>query len=182
MALVIEDGSIVLTANSFVDTAYASSYFADRGLAAWAGTESQMESALIRGGQYLNGLNWLGNKVNMRQVMAWPRYGVPADDGDGPAYPGAIYYAAAGFYSLYWDNNEIPEIIKQAQCEAALRYLSGTDMMPDLERGGLVLTERVGPVEQQYSQAAPGTTRFTAIEAMLRPFLRCPGNTEVVRG
>lgn len=181
MALIVETGQGVAGANSFVDAAYADAYFSDRAMTAWAGESAAKEAALIRGGQYLNGLRWQGSQVDFRHVMCWPRYGVPVADCNGPAYPGATF-SAGSIYGLYWNNNEIPEQVKQAQCEAALRYLAGTNMLPDLERGGQVVMERVDVITTQYANGAPAGTRFLAVEALLRPFLKSSASVDLVRG
>jgi hypothetical protein len=109
--------------------------------------------------------------------MCWPRFGVPVADVEGAQ---ALFPGGLG-YGLFWGTNEIPEPVKFAQCEAALRYLTGVDMLPDLERGGRVLEQRVDVISTRYSESAPAETRFLAIEAMLRPFLRSSASTELVR-
>lgn len=176
MALIVEIGSGVAGANSFVDMAYADAYFAASGETSWAGEAAAKEAALVRAGRYLNGLCWLGDKVDrVHQAMCWPRYNMPLPGSSGVNYLG---YA----YADYWPSNEIPEAVKQAQCEAALRYLAGTDMLPDLERGGQVIMERVDVITTQYANGAPAGTRFLAIEALVRPFLKSSDSVELVRG
>jgi hypothetical protein len=99
MTLIIEDGSGVPGAESYVTAeeldAFALAYWG----AALTGTEAVKEAALRRAGAYLNGLSWMGQKTNGRdgQSMAWPRAWVMDIDG----YPVAT--------------DEIPEEVKQAQ-------------------------------------------------------------------
>lgn len=177
-SLAVETGASVPGANTFVDVAYADAYFVGAGQTAWTGDDTVKEAALIRAGRYLNGLRWQGAKFDFRHTMCWPRFGVPVADMEG-----AIALFPTGFgYGLYWDTNEIPEPVKQAQCEAALRYLTGTDMLPDLDRGGQVIMERVDVITTQYSSGAPAGTRFLAVEALLRPFLKSGNSVELVRG
>jgi hypothetical protein len=178
MALVIEDGSGVSGSNSFVDVAYADAYFAGAGQAVWVGDDVAKEAALIRAGRYLNGLRWQGSKFDFRHSMCWPRFGVPVADMEGSI---SLYPSGFG-YGLYWNTNEVPEPVKQAQCEAALRYLAGTEMLPDLERGGQVVMERVDVITTQYASGAPAGTRFLAVEALLRPFLKSSASVDLVRG
>ena len=176
--LSVETGASVPGANTFVDVAYADTYFAGAGQTAWTGTDAAKEAALIRAGRYLNGLRWQGSKFDFRHSMCWPRFGVPVADMEGAI---ALYPTGFG-YGLYWNTNEIPEAVKQAQCEAAFRYLAGTDMMPDLKRGGQVVMKRVDIITTQYASGAPAGTRFLAVEALLRPFLKSSASVELVRG
>lgn len=172
MALVVETGQGVAGANTFADIAYADAYFSASGETGWTGESAAKEAALVRAGRYLNGLRWIGDKVDrVYQAMCWPRYDVPL--------PGA---SGGGSYANCWPSNEIPEAVKQAQCEAALRYLAGTDMLPDLERGGQVVMERVDVITTQYASGAPAGTRFLAVEALLRPFLKSSASVDLVRG
>lgn len=181
MPLIVETGAGIPGANSFVDAAYADAYFAARAISAWTGDASAKEAALVRGGQYLNGLRWQGSQVDFRHIMCWPRYGVPVADCNGPAYPGATF-SAASIYGLYWNNNEIPEQVRFAQCEAALRYLTGTDMLPDLDRGGQIVMKRVeGAVTTQYANGAPAGKVFQAVNRLLQPFLKSSASVELVR-
>lgn len=176
MALIVETGQGVAGANTFADVAYADAYFAASGETGWTGENAAKEAALVRAGRYLNGLRWIGDKVDrVHQAMCWPRYIVPL-----PGSSGGIYLGYA--YANCWPSNEIPEAVKQAQCEAALRYLAGTEMLPDLERGGQVVMERVDIITTQYASGAPAGTRFLAVEALLRPFLKSSASVDLVRG
>lgn len=177
MALIIEDGSGVTGANSFVDSVYADAYFLARSIPAWTGDVSTKEAAIVRSGQYLNGLNWLGSRVNFRAFMCWPRYAVPVAD----FIAMADMHGVEG-WGMYWPSNEVPDVIKYAQCEAALRYLVGTDMLPDLARGGLVLNEKVDVLSNTYASFAPAGTTFQSVMALLRPFLKSSNSVEMVRG
>lgn len=176
--LIIETGSCTINANSFVDSVYADTYFGNQGQATWTGTTQAKESALFRGGQYLNGLRWQGSKFNYQQIMCWPRFGVQVADMLGAV---TIFPAGIG-YGLYWPTNVIPEPIKFAQCEAALRYLTGTDMMPDLDRGGLESSVRLGPIQTTYEPGAPPGMTFPAIKALLKTFLKSDASVEMIRG
>jgi hypothetical protein len=176
MALVVETGLGVSGANTFADVASANAYFTTSGETAWAGEDAAKEAALVRAGRYLNGLCWQGDKVDrVRQAMCWPRYNVPL-----PGSSSANYLRS--YYADCWPSNEIPDAILQAQCEAALRYLTGTEMLPDLERGGQVFMERVDVITTQYASGAPAGTRFLAVEALLRPFLKSSASVDLVRG
>lgn len=82
MALVIEDGSNVSGAESYVSAAeYAAFHLAYYGTAETA-TEAVQEAALRRAAAYLDGLSWGGLKAHGRlQAMAWPRSWVADAEG-----------------------------------------------------------------------------------------------------
>ncbi len=184
MALIVETGAGISGANTFADVAYANAYFADAGQTAWTGEDAAKEAALVRAGRYLNGLRWKGDEVREGiQAMCWPRYGVPMQGGSMMTYYGNLYFAGGVYdYTACWPSNTVPEKVKQAQCEAALRYLAGTEMLPDLKRGGQVVMKRVDIITTQYASGAPATTRFLAVESLLRPFLKSSASVELVRG
>lgn len=184
MALIVETGTGVTGANSFVALADADAYFAASGETTWTGDDAAKEAALVRAGRYLNGLRWKGDEVREGiQAMCWPRYGVPMQGGSGMAYYGNLYLAGGVYdYTACWPSGAVPEKVKQAQCEAALRYLVGTDMMPDLKRGGQVVMKRVDIITTQYANGAPAGTTFPAIERLLRGFLKSSTGVTLVRG
>lgn len=190
MALTIETGTGVAGGNSFVDVEYADAYFVSRyaplgKFPEWGEpTTEKKEAALVLAGQLLNGKRWKGEEAREGiQTMCWPRYGVPMQGGSGLTTYGNLYNAGSVYaYTACWPSNIVPEKVKQAQCEAALRYLAGTDMLPDLKRGGQIIMKRVDIITTQYASGAPAGTRFLAVEALLRPFLKSSASVELVRG
>ena len=54
--------------------------------------------------------------------------------------------------------------------------------MPDLDRGGKVISETVGPISTTYSSGAPAGTRFEMIESILRGCLNGGASVRMVRG
>lgn len=164
MALVLEDGSGVSNANSYASGDMADSYFEDRGNAAWtAGSDDDKESALVRATQYLDGRyrgKWKGTKASSAQALAWPRANATDED------------------DLDIASNVIPQVIIRATCEAALREFSEPGSLnPDLERGGYITKEVIGPIETDYSPAAPVHTAITAIDDQLSGVLIAGGTS-----
>ena len=152
--LVVEDGSIVADANSYIDYDYAENYHALRGNSAWAdGDSTQKQYAIIRATQAIDSIykgKWKGNPTEYgTQELEWPRSGV-----------------TVGTNSV--DNNIIPAAIKKAVCEAALRELENPNgLTPDLERGGEIKRVKADVVEVEYMDGANSTTTFTAIDGLL---------------
>lgn len=139
--------------DSYADRVEADAYFAARGVAAWAAAEAAArDAALLRATAWIEGrFRWIGRLVDPAQPLAWPR--TAAVDGDGRPLDG------------------IPTRLKAACAELALVALS-EDLAPPLDRGGRVLTERVGPVEVGYAPDAPPGRTFPAVEALLRGLVR----------
>lgn len=150
MALIIEDGSIVAGANSFVTLDFVNNYFEVRGITAWTGTDIEKEYAIISGGDYLNyNFVWNGVRVEKDQAMILPRYYLTSIDG----------------YTI--DSDEIPEVVKFAQCELALRALSN-ELISDVAPGGNTIKEKVDVIEIEYTPTTAKQNAYTKVEHMLR--------------
>lgn len=116
-------------ANSYVTLQDAENYLdAKLNSAAWtnAGADDKTR-ALLMAANRLQVENWLGNRVASAQRLAWPRIGVQKVD---PVGAGIGYGYHVGFgYGIgeVYNSDEIPQPIKDAQCELALAYLEGFD-------------------------------------------------------
>jgi hypothetical protein len=158
MTLIVEDGSIVTGAESYISVSDASNYHTVRGNTAWAAltTDALREAALRRATDYMRQAyrsRWQGYKVNEEQALDWPRYDVEVEG-----------YAV--------DSDIVPTEVKNACAELALRA-SAADLNPDLTQG--VLSEQVGSIQVTYDKASPQFTRYRAIDALLSPYLKAGG-------
>lgn len=145
---------------AYVERAEADAYHSARGNSAWAeGSEESRDAALIRASEAIDALygsKFPGQKSGGRnQTLAWPRENWDSSfvtDNEGFDIP----------------NDEIPQEICDATCEAALRELASPgSMMPDLERGGSIKRMAAGSVEIEYSDNAPSSTTFSIINGIL---------------
>lgn len=147
----------------------ANQYHADRGNAAWAGTDESKTAALIRASDYIDGRYryqaaggcwrsmFRGTKTGGRaQEREWPRTG--ATDSDGNAIP----------------DNEVPVEVERATYEAALRELTEPgSLSPDFVASGQVTRETVGPITVQYAAGqaegamTPNRPVVTAVDDIL---------------
>ena len=153
MALVVETGAGLETAESFVSVADADARHTALGNTAWTGTDAVKEAALRRATQYMEQAyrsSWKGTRVLRAQALSWPRYGAVVDG-----------------YDL--DSNYVPTEVANACADLALKALSET-LAEDLTRG--VVREKVGPLEVEYDRASPQSTRYRAIDMALSPFLK----------
>jgi hypothetical protein len=160
MALIVEDGTGKSNSESFISVADASTYFTARAVTAWAAlaTDAIREAALRKATEYMTAEyrnRWQGQRTTATvQALCWPRVGVVIEN-------------------VTIDSDEVPEIIKRATAELAIRAASG-DLSPDLTQG--VLSEGVGPLAVTYDKSSPQATRFKQIDAMLAPFLKAGSN------
>lgn len=165
MSLTIEDGSGVVSANSFATVAEARAYAGARALSLPA-TDADVEALLVKACDFLGAQEsrYQGQRSAVAQALAWPR--------------SAVYL----FGSLEpLPSNQIPSILKQAQCQLAVDVVSG-DLQP-LGEGREVLQETVGPLTTVY--AARGSTSVTPQPnkalAMLEPLFKSVNSLRTFR-
>jgi hypothetical protein len=185
MALTVETGLIVAGADSYISVADASTYHTNRGNAAWAAAASDAvrEQALRNATAYIDGhyrQRWKGQPVYpTTQPLEWPRVGVKVVDQQQYFYdvPPSFYDSALnGFLGI----TVIPQRLKDATCEAALRALAGP-LAIDTETG--IVREKIDVLETEYARGAvPGQTTYQVIDQLLSDFLKSKGTTEIVRG
>lgn len=158
MALIVEDGSIVAGAESYITVADATSWHSDRGNAAWAAlTEAQKEQSLRKATDYMlqvYGMRWKGDRVSASQALDWPREGVEV-------------------FGFDIDADVVPDAVANACAELALRAASG-DLTPDITRR--TVREKVGPIEVEYDRNAPALPDYQAVDNMLAPYLEQGGS------
>lgn len=159
MTLIVEDGTIVTGANTFISQADFRSYCDDRGINLDAYDPLLIDASIVRAGDWLNNedrLWWRGQRVNDEQSMAWPRAGVIVQLGTGNELP----------------SNLIPSKIKQAQCYLTFKQLTVGDVQPDLDRGGGIQSVSAGGVSVTYMSTAMIETLYQAAQGILKPYLR----------
>lgn len=164
MAVVIEDGTGVATANAYVDVATANAYFLARNVTTWAAkTTPEKEAAIIRGTEFIEAEyagKWAGGRSTFIQALAWPRVGVP-----GPDYVGLLPALA------------LPQALVTATLEAALLASTSDLYASGSTAGAFVTEETVGPITTKYAKGVSSTDRTSIrpttnrIEALLTPLL-----------
>ena len=154
MGVNVEDGSGLPDADSYVSLEDAAEYAAARGLTFPDSPAGPAEAALIRATAAIDATyrsRFPGQRANGRaQALEWPRKYA----GDAEGNPIA--------------ENEVPQEVINATCEAAVRELaSPNSMMPDLERGGQIKSLQAGSVAIEYGSNATAQTAFTLIDGIL---------------
>lgn len=165
MTLIVEDGSNVPNAEAYADVTYADAYFAARGNTAWAALDTPKKEINLRNGaDYMTATlrdMWAGERVNMRnglyarQSMDWPRQGVYIDR------------------YTYIQTDEIPDEIKRANCELAMKAEAG-ELLQDTT-GVWITREKVGPIETEYGSYGSSLTFYNYVNQLLAPFMRQGG-------
>ena len=170
MALVVEDGTVVAGANSYISVADATDYLTQRGYTIWTPLlEGEKEQALVRATDYLATYTWRGNRVSADQLLDWPRSG-------------------AVMYGFDVAETVIPLALKNACAELAIRAAAAA-LMPDIpfdETGRLVTktVDKIGPIDEERSYATRGplsipvlTRRYPQVDHMLAQLVRSASNT-----
>lgn len=144
--IIVEDGSIVSGANSYVSASYLSTFASDRGITI-SGTK---EDLLIKAMDYLEGLEYKGVKRTFDQGLQWPRVDVYID-------------------GWYHNSDEIPQQLKDGLCQCAIAIDQGNgplaDISPQIDR------KRVDTLEIQYASNAVNSTVNQKILYTLRKLL-----------
>lgn len=155
MALVVEDGTGLANAESYITVAAAATHHANLGNVAWAALASDTirEQLLRQATAYMGQAyrtRWLGYRKSTAQALDWPRVTVVIDE-------------------YTWISSEIvPTDIANACADLALRAAT-SGLNPDLTRG--VVRKKVGPLETEYDPNSPQSVRFRAIDMALAPYL-----------
>lgn len=163
MALIVEDGTVVAGAESYVTVAAADTYHSNRGNTAWAAlSTTNKEIALRKGTDYMlqaYRARWQGYRHDADQTLDWPRDYV---------YLEPFIVGAVGSYPYLVANNIVPAEVKNACAELALKA-SSADLLADLTQQKTSVT--IGPISTTYNSSSPQYKRYIAIDAMLAPYL-----------
>jgi hypothetical protein len=162
MSLIEEDGTGKATAESLCTVTFADTYHTARGNTPWLTiTTAQKEQALRRATEFMTQAytsRWQGLRVYPTvQALDWPRQGVIVD----------------GVSAL---TTIVPEVIKRATAELALKAAAGA-LYEDLTQG--VTSETVGAISVTYDKTSNRKTKYTAVEAMLQPYLKSGGSVSM---
>ncbi len=136
MTILVEDGTIVSGANSYISTTGLTAYATARGISLVSGAET----LLIQAMDWLEQQSFIGYKQTATQNLQWPRYGVYID----------------GYYK---EPTSIPQQLINGQCEIALAIDAGNGPLVNLEPA--IKREKVGPLETEYMD---GTNQNTIVK------------------
>jgi hypothetical protein len=163
--MIVENGTGVPDADSYVTVLEADTYVTNRGLSlSWLALDDTAKAALlVRACDYMNAAyrgRWKGFRRSDTQALDWPRQGVMLDD---------MPYGATVKFDI------VPGQVKAAQIELATRQMNAGDtpLMADLARG--IVSETIGPISTTYDTRSPQQTRYAQVDAILSPLLATSG-------
>ena len=160
MALIVEDGTGLVNAESYISVADANTYNSNRGYTSWAAlTDANKEIALRKATDYIEQvyrLRFLGYRHTEDQALSFPRDEVPRRD--------FTYLNQFSFYP----NDVVPQEIKNACAELAYKSIT-TELSPDITR--VTKREKVGVLEVEYDNTQVPYTKYRAIDNMIAVFL-----------
>ncbi len=129
MAIVVENGSIVSGANSYVTTTELVAYATARGITLVADEEELLHKAM----DYIESLSYKGIKKTRDQALQWPR----------------AYVVIDGYV---FNSDAIPQQLKNGEMEAAIAIDQDEDPLQTAPRQ--TVREKVDVIEVQYSTSA----------------------------
>lgn len=178
IVLVVEDGSGVTNANTYVALADAVAYALQRGVVL---TDDDTTAAmLIQAVDYLEAraLEYQGYPSSDTQALQWPRQLVFFNDTAAAAASGMSI--ECGFYGVAigelppFPSNQIPKQLVTAQLMLVMAVNQGIALMPNVQPTDYVISEAVGPIKTQYADPSKVgiTPMFTGVNLVLQPLFR----------
>ena len=133
ITIIVEDGTQVANANSFVSVADARIYAVNRGVAL-PSSDDELAAMLIKAVDYLEAQaeSFQGERVSETQDLQWPRT--------------EVY-----IYGALVPSNVIPKSLISAQVQLAMAINAGLDLQPNITPETYVIKEKVGPIETVYA-------------------------------
>lgn len=159
MALTVEDGTGLESAESYISVAELTAYWSARGVTLSDG-DTALENACRKAFDYLNSKwRFKGARLTADQAGEFPR----SDLLDWS------YFAVEG----------IPKRLKNAACELASRALT-EDLSPDNDKTGTIKSESVGPISVTYGgDGAVQDKEYSAAFNQIRQYVRSPDSPPI---
>jgi len=169
MSLIVEDGTVVTSAEVYSTLAEFRAYRPRGGLALPVGlSDALTEAALVRGTAFvdatfpLHAMRSPGVKLTQIQSRLFPRY---------EAYDESGYYIEG-----------VPESVKNSCMEAGIiESITPGALSEALERGGMLIRKKTGPLEREYAPNAPAYTVYPIIRQCYADIVRIGGNVRLSR-
>jgi len=155
MALIVEDGTGLETAESYVSVVDCGTYCTAHAIAAWTGTDAAKESALRNATQYIDtNYQFKHEKTYVDQALEFPRYW------------------------WEWDDPQMNRL-RAACCELAVKALSGS-LYADVQAQQTIKV-KVGPIEKTTTPSASGQVTYKQVDSLLKQLILGGGSVAVIR-
>ena len=155
MPVVVEDGTIVANANSYNTLAELREFALARGIALSA-VDATLTKELTLAMDYLESLRdkYQGIKISQDQPLQFPR----------------IYVIVDGFAV---PSDEIPALLKQAQCQLVIEIENNVDIMPTFLEPA-IKKETIGPISTEYavSNGSYFEPFMSKVDSLLKPIFK----------
>ena len=159
MSFVVEDGTGLSTATSYLSVADFKSYWTDRGIT-FTESDAVIQGWLIRATSYIDlNYSFFGEIVSTDQALSFPRKYLC--DKNGNELP----------------SDEVPLAVVYATCE--IGYSAKTSA--DLNTNPNIKSKRVGVVSVTYGGGIASTIAYPSANNYLKVFLKPMGELEVFR-
>lgn len=165
MPLVIEDGSGIADANTYVDAEQAREFASDRGITLPAAVEGvdPVEPWLILAADYLESLAYIYMPATTTQGLSWPRK-----------------IDASAIDTIMSDK------LLKAQCQLVIEQSNGVVLLPTTKGGAdgqFIVREKVDVIETQYSEklGTLSTPTMYAVNSLLRGLVVAGGGFSSLR-
>lgn len=156
MSLIVEDGTGLEDAESYISVADADAYHEKRGNTAWDVIDDK-EALLRKATDFMLGryrARWRGVRKTSTQSLDWPRLYVAIPDAP-----------SGGYYS----SDSIPAAVKNACASLALKAYSD-DLLAD--QGQRKVSVQVGPISTTYDTSSSPTVKYPEVDEQLNVFLK----------
>lgn len=143
MALVVEDGTGLAQADSYISVEQADTYMTRMGHDAWVtAAQDDKEKALRQATQYVDSrYRYKNQPLKPEQSLEWPRIGLP------------------------WPIKRVVD----ATCELAIRALTA-NLYADVAPTDAVKSETIGPISTVYQESKNGgQVQYVLVDDLLRP-------------
>lgn len=153
MALTVQDNTGLSDADSYVSVAAFKTYCLNRGLDIAGMTDGIIEEKLRLATDYMDAKwRYKGTRLESSQSTEFPRDGLT--DWTGVTITG------------------ITKRVKDACCDLAFAAYSDGTLFQNLDRGGRIKSETVGPLSVTYADDAPAGKCYESAERKLAPYMR----------
>lgn len=161
MALVVEDGTGLVNADSYVSIAAADAYHTSVGTTAWAAAaDPAKEIALRKATQYVDAhYNFRGDVYSATQALSWPRVGYGSSD---------VYETGS------WPVSRLIRAVYE------LANVALSTSLYTNETSQVAIEQTVGPITVKYGQARfGGQVRYSFVDDLLKPLTSGGGRHSV---
>lgn len=162
VVIIVEDGSGVADANSYITVADARIYAANRGVTL-SDDDDTVATQLVRSFDYIETKECEFQGVRVYAESAFPRVGVIIN-------------------GVEIAEDAIPKLLIAAQVQTVMALAGGIDILPNFVAADYVTEEKVGPLTTKYADplAVGMGPKLGAVDAMLAPlFGQCASGFEV---